>query len=293
MSALSEASTEHLTVSDLRERYGLLTDAKYAGRVTVTSIANDLKSVTPGALYMPSAGDVDEHSVEQAQLKGAYAVLLPTSARAMGLGGDIPVLYGDLTAEERGRIAADIAGHPSNSIAVFLIIGEQAAQQAAALAGLLHVLGNPVGQISYQHSKSLERHLIEEYPLNELDVQRMLSVFVEDGASAVIIGADDRALMPGALQSVVTDVCAVSEGDDPAAGTPALKEAMEHFGVALRERTHLAHRSSETDEMAAHRDADASDADRRRLSLAIAMVMKAGVRKGNIRSALRVSKEFD
>lgn len=293
MSALSEAGTEHLTVSDLRERYGLLTNARYAGRVTLTSIANDLKSVSPGALYMPLEHDVTADCVARAQAQGAYAVLLPSSALQQGIGGDIPVLYGDLTAAERGRIAADIAGHPSNSIAVFLIVGEQAQEQTAALAGLLHVLGNPVGQISYQHSKSLERHLIEDYPLNELDVQRMLSVFVEDGASAVIIGADDQALMPGALESVVTDVCAISEGDDPNAGSPALKEEMEHFGVTLRERTHLAHRSAETDEMAAHRDSDSDDATKRRLSLAIAMVMKAGVRKGNIRSALRVSKEFD
>lgn len=292
MSALSEASTEHLTIADLRERYGLTTNAKFAGKVTVTSIADDLKSVMPGALYIPKPEDVTADAIAQAEAKGAYAMLLPTSAQDAGLEGSVPMLYGDLSAEEMGRLASDMAGHPSNSVAVFLVAGDDSVEQGADLAELLHVLGNPVGQIGYRHSVSLERHLVEEYPLNALDVQRILAVFVEDGASAVVIGADDRTLAPGALESVITDVCALGESDDDDDAQPSLKETMERYGAKLRERTHLAHRTAESDDMAHHYDGQLDPASSRRLSLAIAMVMKAGVRKGNIKSALRVSKEM-
>ncbi|PJM73629.1 UDP-N-acetylmuramyl peptide synthase [Bifidobacterium primatium] len=292
MSALSEASTEHLTIADLRERYGLMTDNRSCGKVTVTSLANDMDSVSPGALYIAPAMGLNADVVLQAERRGAYAVLLPSSAQGQGFAGNIPILYGDLTDAEHGQMAADIAGHPSNAIAVFLVTGEQASKQASNIAGLLHVLGNPVGQIGFRHSVSLERHLVEEYPLNALDIQRMLSVFVEDGASAVVIGADDQTLLPGALSSVVVDVCALSEPDDAAASRPSLKETMERYGAVLRERTHVAHRTAETDDMAAHYDGANDESSNRRLSLAIAMVMKAGVRKGNIRSALRVTKEM-
>lgn len=294
MSALSEASTEHLTIADLRERYGLTTNAKFAGKVTVTSIADDLKSVMPGALFIPGPQDLNADAVAQAEAQGAYAVLLPTSVQDAGIEGSIPVLYGDLSAEEMGRLASDMAGHPSNSVAVFLVAGDDAVEQGADLAELLHVLGNPVGQIGYRHSVSLERHLVEEYPLSVIDVQRILAVFVEDGASAVVIGADDRTLSPGALESVITDVCALDEpgiGDEDAI-RPSLKETLERYGAKLRERTHIAHRTAESDDMAHHYDGQLDSASSGRLSLAIAMVMKAGVRKGNIKSALRVSKEM-
>ncbi|MBW3087771.1 UDP-N-acetylmuramyl peptide synthase [Bifidobacterium sp. 82T24] len=292
MSALSEASTEHLTVSDLRERYGLITDSKACGKVTVTSLADDMASVTPGALAMPRSDEIDADTILEAERRGAYAVLLPLSAQRFGFRGNIPVLYGDLSTVEQGQMAADISGHPSNSIAVFLLVGERTSQQVSDLAGLLHVLGNPVGQISLRHSTSLERHLVEDYPLGVLDVERMLSVFVEDGASAVVIGADEQTLAEGALSAVVVDVCALSEPDDPLSPQPSLKEAMDRYGVVLRERTHVAHRTAETDDMARHYEGAVDEASDRRLSLAIAMVMKAGVRKGNIRSALRVTKEM-
>lgn len=293
MSALSEAGTEHLTVSELRESYGLISSVPFSGAITITSLADDLDSISPGALYMPADSDIDEDVVLKAERRGAYVVLLPLEARDHDLPGNIPVLYGDLSAAEKGALAARIAGHPSHSVAVFLVMGEHCREQIAVLANLLHVIGNPVGQIGFEQSLSLERHLAEEYPLSELDIQRMLSVFIEDGASAVVIGADKESLKSGALESVVVDVCAIcDDAVEEDEGHSSLKAMMDYYGAVLRERTHLAHRSGETDEMAHHFDPAADPAAIRRLSLALAMVMKAGVRKSNIKSALRVSKEM-
>ena len=64
------------------------------------------------------------------------------------------------------------------------------------------------------------------------------------------------------------------------------------FGFEVDEQTHVAHADAQSDLLAAQAPF-ASDRDSiRELSLAIAMVMAAGIRRNNIRSALRVSHEL-
>lgn len=291
MSALSEANTERLTVGVLRERYGLQTDDRYGNAVTITSLADDVQSVTPGALFMPTAGEMDDPDILlQAERRGAYAVLLPLGAQPLNPKIGIPVLYGDLDMAQRGRMASDIAGSPSESIIVFVVAGEGAVEYVRQLASLLHMLGNPVGLVGYRHSFSLDRQLVENYPLGELDLQRILSVFVEDGASAAVIGADEETLRAGALASVSIDVCAVAEDDYGL--QPSVKDTLGHYGAVLVDRTRLAHCTAETDELARAYDPAADEVGMRRLSLCLAMLMKVGVRRNNLKKALNVFREM-
>ena len=54
MSAVSESMNRRMTLGLLASRYGFDLDPAFATEVTVTSIADDIDSVRPGALFMPS-----------------------------------------------------------------------------------------------------------------------------------------------------------------------------------------------------------------------------------------------
>ena len=71
----------------------------------------------------------------------------------------------------------------------------------------------------------------------------------------------------------------------------ALAQVCERYGCVLDDNTHVAVRTDETDMMAIQ--ADLGTGPSRPLSLAIAMVLAAGIRKSSIRSALRVSRELN
>ena len=71
MSAVSESMNRRMTLGLLASRYGFDLDPAFATEVTVTSIADDIDSVRPGALFMPSM-QVDEQQLRQVQALGAY-----------------------------------------------------------------------------------------------------------------------------------------------------------------------------------------------------------------------------
>ena len=73
-----------------------------------------------------------------------------------------------------------------------------------------------------------------------------------------------------------------------------LRDWIERYGFTLKDGDHIIRqRDAETDSIAAEAvDRGAGTGEASRLSLAISMVMAAGVRKSNIRSALRVSHEM-
>lgn len=76
MSAVSESMNRRMTLGLLASRYGFDLDPTSAAEVTITSIADDVESVRPGALFVPSA-DVDVHQLSQAQEQGAYGAIVP------------------------------------------------------------------------------------------------------------------------------------------------------------------------------------------------------------------------
>lgn len=80
MSAVSESMNRRMTLGLLASRYGFDLDPTFATEVTITSIADDIDSVRPGSLFMPSA-PVDEQQLRQAQALGAYGAVVPHALR--------------------------------------------------------------------------------------------------------------------------------------------------------------------------------------------------------------------
>lgn len=294
MSAVNEALSQRITLGELADRYALLLDPPFASPVTVTSLADGLGDIRPGALYMPSDADPTADLVRRASMLGAYAVLAPAALRGSIDDPDIPVLYGDLDRLQVGRLAAWVAGEPSDGLAMFGVAGPDAAGTARALASFLHVLGNPVGRLGAGESYSLDRPLDLRHPMDALDVQHALSVCAEDGAAAAVLTVDDATLRAGTLGGVRFDVLAVADSARMTVDEQRriLDAAARHYGFTIDDDTHVAWRTSDSDALA-QQSGDAHDPlDVARLSCGIAMVMAAGVRRSNIRSALRVSHEL-
>ncbi|OTA27560.1 hypothetical protein B9G54_00350 [Alloscardovia macacae] len=218
MSSVSESISEHLTLGDIRRRYGISAVGAHHDAVTVTSAADALEDITPGALYISSAREYDPRIVHAAARRGAYAIVFMRAesvsesmedsavTSALPLDAEIPVLFANLHNDERARIAADMAGYPSASLAVFAVQGDRSGKLVSALYSVLHYLGNPLGVIDARGGHSLERELNMSTPLSPLDIQRMLFVMAEDGATSVILHIDDSVLEALSLTSVTVDV---------------------------------------------------------------------------------------
>lgn len=205
----------------------------------------------------------------------------------------LPLIYAEPTMGQLGKLVSDMAGNPSDALAVFAITGknrEIVESEVRNLADFLHMLGNPVGVISSSDSQSLERFLNLEYPLSAIDVQRTMAVCAEDGAAAVILALDEETLREDALQSVSVDVLAC---DDNGLSDAEVAKLVAKFGCAVGKQTRIAGRTQESDLLAAQAATAYGQTDSRSLSLSIAMVLAAGVRKANIKSALRVSRDLN
>lgn len=223
MSAVSEAVARRMTLGYLADTYGLELDPDFASGVTVTSIADDVDSVAPGSLYVP-AQSVDVKRLEEARARGAYAALVPPSMKHEDGPAQMPLLRARLTSRQLGDIASDIAGTPSNALAIFVVGSDdpkRSERYASCVADFLHMLGNPVGVVKSSGSTSLERELDLTYPLSILDVQQTLSVCAEDGAAAMVFALNDRTLKSDALTSVNVDVIGLDSARDLRQPTPS------------------------------------------------------------------------
>lgn len=291
MSALSESISRRMTLGQLKGRYGLTLIPSFAEPVTVTSLANDLVSVRPGSLYVPD-GEADQGMVDEAERRGAYAALLPSTDRHKIRNAQIPLLFGNMLPSQMGQLLSTVAGDPSSSLAVFGLVGSDVYGGVDTLAEFLHVLGNPVGVISAHGSYSLDRELALDYPLSMFDIQRCLSIYLEDGAAAVVISVGEETLQKDALRSVDMDVVALGEQEASASDLRRARmlSHARRFGFGLGGRTTVARRTDDSDTLARQSVLPGSPFED--LSLCIAMTMAAGVKRNNIRSALRVSHEM-
>ena len=70
-------------------------------------------------------------------------------------------------------------------------------------------------------------------------------------------------------------------------------KSVARFGCTVGKQTHIAGRTQESDALAAQATEAYGQTDSSALSLSIAMVLAAGVRKANIKSALRVSRDLN
>ena len=291
MSAVSEAVARRMTLGYLADTYGLELDPDFASGVTVTSIADDVDSVAPGSLYVP-AQSVDVKRLEEARARGAYAALVPPSMKHEDGPAQMPLLRARLTSRQLGDIASDIAGTPSNALAIFVVGSDdpkRSERYASCVADFLHMLGNPVAVITASGSTSMTRTMNLNYPLGILDMQRALSVCAEDGVAAVIIAMDDRTLAEHALESVNVDVL----GTEDVNASASLNELKTRYAFVAEHDMSMTSSTPESDEMAADSPAMYDRVRLGHMSLAIAMVLAAGVRKNNIRSALHVANNLN
>lgn len=310
MNVVDEYSRVRVTLGFAAKNYGFEVVPAFASEVTVTSIAHDVRQVHPGCLFVP-LGHVDRRQLEAARDAGAYAALVPPEFRNEAVDLGIPLLVSSANPVALGKLACDINCDPSSCVATFAVAGDDDDEIHAnvlRLADFLHMLGNPVGVISDAGSSSLQRELSLEYPLNIADVQHTLSVCAEDGAAAVVIALNSATLSKNALQSVNIDVLGAEKSkvdDDSKSTTDATTNATttattnisfyslrQRYGFSSRDHSYCVTRSTESDELAQLADEIGGENIKRHLSLAIAMVLAAGVRRGTIKSALRVSHEL-
>lgn len=310
MNVVDEYSRVRVTLGFAAKNYGFEVVPAFASEVTVTSIAHDVRQVHPGCLFVP-LGHVDRRQLEAARDAGAYAALVPPEFRNEAVDLGIPLLVSSANPVALGKLACDINFDPSSCVATFAVAGDDDDEIHAnvlRLADFLHMLGNPVGVISDAGSSSLQRELSLEYPLNIADVQHTLSVCAEDGAAAVVIALNSATLSKNALQSVNIDVLGAEKSkvdDDSKSTTDATTNATttattnisfyslrQRYGFSSRDHSYCVTRSTESDELAQLADEIGGQNIKRHLSLAIAMVLAAGVRRGTIKSALRVSHEL-
>ena len=302
MNVVDEYSRVRVTLGFAAKNYGFEVVPAFASEVTVTSIAHDVRQVHPGCLFVP-LGHVDRRQLEAARDAGAYAALVPPEFRNEAVDLGIPLLVSSANPVALGKLACDINFDPSSCIATFAVAGDDDDEIHAnvlRLADFLHMLGNPVGVISDAGSSSLQRELSLEYPLNIADVQHTLSVCAEDGAAAVVIALNSATLSKNALQSVNIDVLGAEKSkvdDDSKSTTDATTNISfyslrQRYGFSSRDHSYCVTRSTESDELAQLADEIGGQNIKRHLSLAIAMVLAAGVRRGTIKSALRVSHEL-
>lgn len=297
MSTVNEAIAKHMTLGYISSHYGFELVPPFAGGVTVTSLCDNADEVKPGALYVPE-GRVDSDQFETAKRNGAYAALIAPDAfgeDGRKDGFDIPVLLAGPSAVQIGQLANDIAGAPAKILAIFAVCGpdpDEVQADAVRVADFLHVLGNPVGLLSASGSLSLERQLDLSYPLGIFDVQRAMAICLEDSASAMVIAADERTLRHDALQSVNVDVLGCAEKMDGRRSRETVAAARKTYGFSSEGTLHLTTIGEDASWMVAQSSSAEGMDSKRRLALAISMAIDAGVRRGNIRSALRVSQEM-
>lgn len=291
MSVVSGSGACRMTLGTLASRYGYELVPPSSEGVTVTSLADEVDSVIPGSLYVP-AGSVNMERLEHAAMRGAYAALVPQALRGAVDRLSMPLVLGECDDASLAAMAQELTS--AKTLAMFACYGEEAGRvqrQVEQLSEFLHVLGNPVGVISAADTQSLEQYIGLHYPLGVLDVQRVLSVCAEDGANAVIVSMDERTLRRGALHAVGLDVFGVDDVPDSRL-REACATACDRYGCVMDERGKAVGRTAESDALARQADEGEHGGSWEVLSLAIAMAMAAGVRRANIRSALRVSREL-
>ncbi len=385
MSSVSESISEHTTIGDVRRRYSIKAVGTQHDAVTLTSVADALEDITPGALYISSTSEYDPRIVHAAARRGAYAVIFMLEDKAQSqvapIDMEIPVLFANMRNDARARIAADLAGQPSRALAVFAIQGsQQRSNQASSensstdnsqseasrsdedsqdsyssqrsdihgiddsseaefteeigkhvssnrnsdadadidpvvsgLYDLLHYLGNPLGVIDKRGGISLERELHLHTPLSPIDIQRMLFVMVEDGATSVIIHIDDSTLEALSLTKVDVDVYTNTVQETfnvPELGTQhsfrprktkhdeeedlrrVARQNVQPYGATIHDQTMCVETTDDARDLVREALGD-DDSDRfENLATAVSMVLAAGVKRNSVKSALQLSHEM-
>ena len=140
MSAVNESIMQRMTLGQLAEHYGWDLVPSFATSVTITSLANDVESVAPGALVI-MGDDADVDKLHHARARGGYAALVSPAVReTLVEESDLPLLFANPTSQQLGQLASHMAGNPSSMLAVFAVCGSTARQNAAVVTQLTRFL---------------------------------------------------------------------------------------------------------------------------------------------------------
>ncbi len=161
--------------------------------IVIGSVVHDSRKVTSGSLYACLRGEhFDGHAFAgDAVRAGATAVLtdhvLDVLSAANGAVDTVPQIVVDDTRLRLGPIAAEIADHPSRTLATVGITGTNGkTTTAAVMASIFEAAGRPCGVIGTLHGA----RTTPEAP----ELQSVLSEFVASGRTAAVLEVSSHAL---------------------------------------------------------------------------------------------------
>ncbi|MEM1166671.1 MAG: UDP-N-acetylmuramoyl-L-alanyl-D-glutamate--2,6-diaminopimelate ligase [Planctomycetota bacterium] len=180
------------------------------GRVRITDITDDSRTVLPGALFIARPGVRTDGAryITEAVANGAAAVLVPDAALASEVGAHVAVLTAPDVALAGAILAERFFGNPSSALGVMAVTGTNGKTTVAhavwRLCNAARLRCGLVGTVFTDDGSTRAPSVLTTPPATELSFT--LSAMVEAGCRAAAIEASSHALDQGRVAAIDTDV---------------------------------------------------------------------------------------
>lgn len=183
--------------------------------VVVTGVSLNSRSVVPGDLYvaLPGRATHGARFVGQAVAAGAVAVLTDEEGSRLATGASVPVVAVDDPRRTMAGVAAELYGRPAGRVRLFGVTGTNGKTSTVfLLQAALEACGERVATIG-----TLGFRLgAEALPVTRTtvttpespDLQALLAVFAERGATSIAMEVSSHALALGRVEALTFDVAA-------------------------------------------------------------------------------------